>query len=611
MPAPILSIRDACVRFDKNYLFENLSLTVCEGDKIALVGKNGAGKTTLINVITGKCEPETGERQEKAGLTVGYLSQDILALPRDGTVRAYVLSGMKEENRGEDSAYMIDMAVRPLGLDPEASMATLSGGNIRRAALARALAEQPDILLLDEPTNHLDLETILWLESYLAGYGGALLCISHDRAFLAGVTNRVFWLDRGRLRVCAKGFAHFETWAQELLDNEARELHNREKTLVGELEWANRGVKARRKRNVRRLEMAKEEKDRLERDQASYRKATRRLKIPTVEADEGSRMLAEFYRVDKHFDDRKILEKFSLKIQITDRIGVIGKNGAGKTTFLRLLTGEEEQDAGKIKRALNLRTSYFEQHAMPPKPHATVKEILCPEGGDYLEAHGKTRHVCGYLKDFMFDPKDAESPFLSLSGGQRNRLMLAKTLAKPGNLLILDEPTNDLDADTLDNLQDIINAYGGGLVIVSHDRDFLDRTVDKIMAFEGEGVVDVYNGGYSDYLAARERAEEAAKAEEKKQRAPLFASVVKEPVREPAKKLSYTLQREWENLPGEIEKLEREKRDLDVALADGDFYNRDPDGFDKAVKDYDRIKKTLDEKENRWLELEEMREEKK
>ena len=609
MPAPILSIKDACVRFDRDYLFENLSLTVCEGDKIALVGKNGAGKTTLINVITGKCEPEAGERQEKSGLTLGYLSQDILKLPREGTVRQYVVAGMKEENRGEESAYMIDMAVRPLGLDPEAEMATLSGGNLRRAALARALAEEPDILLLDEPTNHLDLETILWLENYLASYSGALLCISHDRAFLAGVTNRVFWLDRGRLRVCGKGFRYFEEWAQELLDNEARELHNREKTLAGEIEWANRGVKARRKRNVRRLEMVSDEKERLEKDKAAYRKATRRLRIPAIDADEGSKILVEFYRVDKIFEaaagSRRILDKFSLKIQKTDRIGIIGKNGAGKTTFLRLIVGEEEHDAGKIKRAQTLKVSYFQQHAMPPKPQAIVKEILCPEGGEYLEAHGKQRHVCGYLKDFMFNPRDVDTPFLSLSGGQRNRLMLAKTLAKPGNLLILDEPTNDLDADTLDNLQEIIDSYGGALIIVSHDRDFLDKTVDKIMAFDGEGAIQIYNGGYSDYLAAKERETQ----EIKKPAKPVNATP--EPAKKPASpknsaKLSYKLQRELDNLPKEIAKLEAEKKALDEKLADAELYNRDPNAFDAAVKDYARVKSTLDEKELRWLELDEM-----
>jgi ATP-binding cassette subfamily F protein uup len=603
--APLLTIRDASVRFEKNYLFEQLSLTICEEDKIALVGRNGAGKTTLIRIVMRECEPESGERLEKPGLSVGYLSQDVSALPRTGTVFDYVSAGLKEENRTEECAYIAERAIHPLGIAPDDLMASLSGGQLRRAALARALAEAPDILLLDEPTNHLDIEAISWLEQYLAGYGGALLCISHDRAFLAGVTNKVFWLDRGKIRVCPKGFGHFEEWSAELLDQEARELHNREKSLAGELEWASRGPKARRKRNVRRLDMAASEKERLEKDQALYRRALKKIKVGKIETEDASRILAEFYRADKAFEANgkrtEILNKFSLKLMKDDRIGMIGRNGSGKTSFLKLLMGELEADAGTVKRAKNMTVSYFEQNATVQKPEITVQEVLCPEGGDYVNALGKERHVRGYLKDFMFDPKDADSPFFSLSGGQKNRLMLAKTLMKPGNLLILDEPTNDLDADTLDNLQEILASYPGALLIVSHDRDFLDRTVNKILSFEGNGVVECYTGGYSDYLAAKKRksaspalAEAKPKAEE--------APAAKRPNPQ-AGKLSYKVRRELEELPGKIAALEKEISALDEALADPGFYSRNPEGFDHAVRRYAEAKEELDAAETRWLEL--------
>lgn len=625
MSVPVLlSVKEASVRFGKEELFQNLEMYIREGEHIALVGKNGAGKTTLMRIITGAREPDSGERWLRQGARVGYLPQDVTAPPDDMTVKEFVAEGLKKRKPKDGDAggaveaheadYIAEIALTPLELLPDAKMSTLSGGQRRRAALARALAEEPDVLLLDEPTNHLDLEGIKWLENYLARYNGALLTVSHDRAFLGAVSNRVFWLDRGAIRVCPKGFSHFAEWSAELLDLEARELRNRERALELELEWATRGVKARRKRNERRKDEAFEEKEKLEKDKSLYRKATRKIGIPVIEAEETSKIIAEFYKAEKAFPlpgggEKKVMGRFSLKVQRGDRIGLIGRNGSGKSSFLKLLNGDLEPDAGKVKRARHLEFSYFEQNREGIKPGDTVRTALLPQGGDYIEVHGKERHICGYLKDYLFDPRIIDTPVSSLSGGQKNRLLLAKTLAKPGNVLILDEPTNDLDTDTLDRLQEILRAYQGTLLLVSHDRDFLDNCVDKILAFDGSGHIGVYNGGYSDYLAAVERGDEAPDAAAKAPK-PAGAAKEKTPAAKPKKasaKMSYKLEREYALLPGNIAALEKEIAELDNMLNDPELYGRDPALFDKTSARYGAAKEELDAAELRWLELDEMK----
>ncbi len=611
MAAPLLlSVKEACVRFQKTPLFENLSFNIHERSRIALVGKNGAGKSTLMNIITGARELDEGTRWQEQSVTIGYLHQDIT--PQEGrTVFEYIFEEIAGEER-ELHQYKVDIVAEALHLDVRAQMTRLSGGQLRRAGLARALVEEPDILLLDEPTNHLDLEAIEWLEGYLRGYRGTILCISHDRTFLANITNQIFWLDRGKLRVCPRGFAHFEEWSEMLLEQEERELKNRKSIVDQEVAWASKGVKARRKRNVRRLEQMREMRDQLKADQSAHRRASTKIKLEPPKNDEAtSKIVAEFYSVHKQFTDehgdvKKILNGFNLRIRHGDRIGILGKNGSGKTTFLKMLIGELEPDQGRVKRKKELQFAYFDQKRRDLNPEDSLRKTLVPSGGDYIDVMGKSRHVCGYLKDFLFDPGDAHIAVSTLSGGQKNRLMLAKILANPGTCLILDEPTNDLDMDTLDMLEETLINYDGTLIIVSHDRDFLDQTVTQILAFEGDGNIERVIGGYSDYLAMKERGDsiKATKSqkETKEEAAPEKPKV-------PAKKLSYKLQRELDQIPAKIEELEAEKAELGEKMADSEFYNRDQEGFFAATKRLERIDQKLALLEERWLELEAMREE--
>ena len=596
------------VRYSDVPVFEGLSFNIHERARIALVGKNGAGKSTLMNIITGAQDLDEGERWEEAGVTIGYLRQDIV--PREGeTVFDYIFTEIQGEER-ELHQYKVDMIAEALHLDVAAKMTQLSGGQLRRAGLARALVEEPDILLLDEPTNHLDLEAIEWLEGYLNSYRGTLLCVSHDRTFLGNITNQVFWLDRGAMRVSPRGFKHFEEWSTMLLEQEERELKNRKSAVALEVEWASRGVKARVKRNVRRLALVKEMRDQLKADESAYRRATAKVKLDAPkEVEASSKIVAEFYNVHKVFEDEgrrlTILNGFNLRIKRGDRIGILGKNGSGKTTFLKMLLKEMEPDQGRVKVRKELEFSYFDQKRSDLNPDDSLRKVLAPSGGDYIDVMGKQRHVCGYLKDFMFDPGRAYDTVKTLSGGQKNRLMLAKILANPKSCLILDEPTNDLDMDTLDMLEEILVQYKGTLIVVSHDRDFLDQTVTKILAFEGDGKIEQVIGGYSDYLAMKAGAEKPEVTKEKvpkKEKAEPVAVVEK-----PKKKLDYKSERELSKLPDKIAKVEEQVSALSEKLSDGDFYARDPDGFHDVTKELSEMQAKLERYETRWLELEEMR----
>lgn len=628
----LLSVQEGAIAYGDKVIFDDLSFSVLDGDKICLVGKNGAGKSTLMKVITADKDLDSGEYFLLQGTKVGYLQQEVR--PKKGqTIEQYVFEQLEQSGEAELHRYKVDKVIMPLGLDPGADMTSLSGGQLRRAALARALVEEPDILLLDEPTNHLDLDGIQWLEDFLKRYRGAVLCISHDKAFLANISNKIFWLDRGRMRTCPRGFAHFDEWSTQLMEQEARELKNRQKLLEAELEWASRGVPARRKRNIRRLGLVKEEKARLKRDMSSYRQAMRRIEVGEMEAAElGSRAVAEFFKASKTFTRPatehqpaatiEILKAFSLRIAKGDRIGILGKNGSGKTTFLRMLLGELKPDAGKVRLAREMTVSYFDQTRRDLEDHMTVQQVLCPQGGDYIDVMGKTRHVAGYLRDFMFDPAMREQRVGTLSGGQKNRLLLARVLANPQPLLILDEPTNDLDMDTLDMLEEILAEYKGTLIVVSHDRDFLDQTVTKILAFEGGGKIDGCVGGYSDFVAYKKRraarpdlddedaividdtprAKRVAKESEEKPQAAAAPAVLQ------PKRLTYKLQYELDHLPAKIEKLQEEIAGYTKQLQDPDFYNKDKDGFDTASRRLQRAQHQLGEAEHRWLELDDMRE---
>ncbi|MCB1782562.1 MAG: ABC-F family ATP-binding cassette domain-containing protein [Alphaproteobacteria bacterium] len=606
----ILSVEEADVLIGGKPFFEELTFHIHTGRKIALVGKNGAGKTTLMNIITGARDIDDGKRFVLPGVTTGYMRQHVD--PTTQSVMDFIFEGMSADTPEWDQTYKVEMVVAPLGLDVTARLCDLSGGQLRRAALARALVEEPDILLLDEPTNHMDLELIEWLENYLQGYRGALVCVSHDRAFLANITDRVFWLDRGKLKVSPRGFKYFEDWSREMLEQEGRALHNRAKRVEQEMEWANRGVKARVKRNVRRMSEAYAARDALEKDQKSYRRVVSKIELPPVSAEESAQNVADFFNICKSYGDKVILDRFNMRIKKKDRIGILGRNGAGKTTFLRMLTGEEKQDSGKIKMANNLTFSYFDQNRTQLDPEKTLKDNLCQTGSDYINVRGKQRHVCGYLKDFLFDPDDAWRAVSTLSGGQKNRLLLSKILANPGSMLILDEPTNDLDMDTLDMLTDILVQYDGTLFVVSHDRDFLDRVVTKTLAFEGDGQVEGIVGGYSDYIAFKKAQEKESappppERNEKSSKPQQQASSVPPQNEKPAAKLTFKLKHELEQLPKAIEKLEKEVTALEEAMSDPGLYMNDPAEFDRVSKRLPKAQGELDAAEMRWLELEEMR----
>ncbi len=600
----LLSVQDAAIAFNGKPIFEDLTFHIKDGERISLVGRNGAGKSTLMNIITGKLKLDSGEHWQLAGVSVGYLEQDIT--PKAGqTVFEYVFNGIEAESDDEKLLYeyRVDMVCEPLHLDKNAEMTILSGGQLRRAALARALVHEPEILLLDEPTNHLDLDVIEWLEEFLKGWRGALLIISHDKTFLENVSNRVFWLDRGKIRVSPRGFAHFEEWSTDLLEQERRELHNRSKWVEQESEWANRGVKARVKRNVARLARVREMREQLKKDQSSFRRVTRKIELPQITTEMSSKMICEFKQVCKSYDDKVILDHFNFRVMRKDRIGILGKNGTGKSTFLKLLLGLEQPDKGTIKLAKNLDISYFDQKRADLDLNKSLIGNLLPDGGDHIEVMGKLRHVRGYLKQFLFDPGRADDKAATLSGGQKNRLMLAKILANPGHILVLDEPTNDLDMDTMEMLEEIIANYDGTLFIVSHDRDFLDQTVTQILAFEGDGEVEHIIGGYSDYLEFRNK--------NKKKDEPVTKEVkktvpAKEEKPQERKKLTFKEKYALENLPKEIEKLEGEVADLTKQLGDPAFYQQDPKAFSKAAEKLERKKREIDEKEFQLLELEDV-----
>lgn len=606
----ILSVRDALVSFGDIPIFKDLTFNIHEGSRISLVGKNGAGKSTLMNIVTGARDLDDGERWILEGITIGYLQQDVKFRPGQ-TVYDFIFESFDPDAEQWLKDYKIDMVVTPLDLHIDDRMEVLSGGQLRRAALARALVEEPDLLLLDEPTNHLDLAVIEWLEDFLKNYRGSLICVSHDRTFLANISNSIFWLDRGRLKVCPKGFAHFEEWSEMLIDQERRELANRQKFVEQESEWASRGVKARRKRNVRRVEQVREAREQLKADLSAFRKMMGKIKVEVGDVEMTSRIVCEFYNVSKSFiedgREKTILKNFHLRIQKGDKIGILGKNGSGKTSFLKMLVGELEPDSGSIKRKKELEFSYFDQKRKDLKDDITLWKTLCPEGGDHVDVMGKPRHVCGYLKDFLFDPAKAHNYVGTLSGGQKNRLMLAKILANPKTCLILDEPTNDLDMDTLDMLEDILSQYKGTLIVVSHDRDFLDQTVTKIIAFEGEGKIDGVIGGYSDYLEKVKHRKDEEVEEESARKAVKKAETPAAP-KGPAKKLSFKLQHELDTLPGKIEEMQNSIEHLTNILADPSFYGRDPQAFLKVSADLERLKDELSAGETRWLELDAMRE---
>ena len=603
----LLALEDITLTMGTKLLFEGLNLHILEGDKICLVGRNGAGKTTLMRLITQDLERDAGKRFQLPGSRIGYLAQQVDFDPAM-RVREFVQLGLPPAERGEESLHRADIVLSPLDLDPAAPMGHLSGGQLRRAALAQALVAEPDVLLLDEPTNHLDLTAIQWLEQYLARTKSAVVCVSHDRTFLSSFSRKVFWIDQGAVRTCPTGYAGFDDWQEQIMEQEARTLANMQKKLEQEEAWTQGGISARRKRNQRRMNELRRLREKIRTDKEALKKKQATIELDPLASTAGSKIVAEFKHVTKRFvrDGKtiKIMDDFSLKIIKGDRIGILGKNGSGKSTFLKLLIGELEPDAGLVYRSKKMELAYFDQHRSQLDPKKTLWKTLAPNS-DYVffgqGEHRRHKHVAAYLKDFMFDPKRAKDDVGTLSGGMQNRLMLAKTLINPGNLMILDEPTNDLDMDTLDMLQGILADYEGTLIIVSHDRDFLDRTVTEVLAFEGDGDIASYFGGYSDYIAAVGGKAKAADAKPKaKEEAPPTAVDSPKP-----SALTFAQTHELKALPTRITTLEQQIYELTQQMEDPALYTQNPDLFDKIMKALPRLQAELDAAEARWLELEE------
>ena len=593
----IFSLRDVDVRFGKKEIFNNLHLNIHRNDLIALVGKNGVGKTTLMKIIMGNQELDNGELWSYPNLKISYFTQNF-EIDFSKTVEEEIMKViLKDEEK-----FKIDMYCHNLNLNKKEKINNLSGGQKRRIFLIKSLIPDSDIILLDEPTNHLDLECIEWLENHLRELNKAMLCVSHDRTFLSNFTNKVFWLDRGDLKISPKGFKNFDNWSEELLNQEARELRNRKQFVNLEVEWAQRGVKARVKRNVKRLERAKQLKAQLEKDESSYRFAIQSTKpIVFKPSSDNSRFVAEFFKVTVKYpkSSNKILKDLSVKITKNDRIGLLGKNGTGKSTFLKTLIGELEASSGNIKLKKNLEFSYFDQLRNNLNSNKSLKEILVPNGGDYLSVQGKERHVCSYLKDFQFDPKRVNDTILSLSGGQQNRLLLSKVLSNPKTGLILDEPTNDLDLETMDLLTEMLANYKGTLLIVSHDRDFLDQTVNKIMYFEEGGKVSMFLGGYSDFLNHQSNQKQVNQEKKK---------ILRSKKNKSNDKLSFKFKFELEKIPNEIAEIEEEISLIKNELKDNNLYISNPNRFEEITNKLIILEQEYEKKEARWLELLEMEE---
>ena len=592
----IFSLREVEIKFGKKTIFQNLDLNLHKSDKIALVGKNGVGKSTLMKTISGEQDLDNGIIWNFPDLKVSYFNQKFEKI-NNSTILESLKDLINEKNK-----HYIDIFCERLNLNKLSDINSLSGGQVRKVYLIRSLLRESDVLLLDEPTNHLDLECIQWLENYLRDINKTILCVSHDRTFLSNFTNKVFWLDRGKLRVSPNGFKNFDRWSEELLDQEYRELKNRKQFVNIELEWANKGVKARVKRNEKRLRRAKDLKMQLEKDEASYRSAIKSLKpqISKKSVDQ-SKFIAEYMDADVKYPNQKdnVFEKLSIKIAKNDRIGLLGKNGTGKSTFLKTLLNEVKITGGKLKLKKNLEFSYFDQMRNDLNGRKSVKDILVPSGGDYLKVQGKDRHVCSYVKDFQFDPKNVNHTIQTLSGGEQNRLLLAKVLANPKTGLILDEPTNDLDLETLDLLTEMLSNYKGTLLIVSHDRDFLDQTVNKILHFDTNGKVSLFLGGYSDFLKSQTKKSTNKKAKKNN-------NLVDQPNK--SLKLSYKYQYELDNLPKEINLIQEELSIITNELKKSNIYLENHDRYLEITKKMEKLSKELAIKENRWFQVLEIEE---
>ena len=574
-------------------------MSVSAGERLCLVGRNGSGKSTLLKIAAGLIEPDEGEVFVQPGATVRYLPQE----PDFGdakTVREFIEAGLAPG----DDVHFADRMLATLGLSGDEDPAKLSGGERRRAAIARALAPRPDILMLDEPTNHLDLPVIEWLERTLKGMRSAIVMISHDRRFLENLSDAVVWLDRGRTMRLDKGFGEFEAWRDEILEQETTERHKLDRKIHSEMQWLAKGVTARRKRNMGRLRALHD----LRRHRKEQRAQAGTVNITASDAESSGKRVIEARGISKRYGDRTVVDNFSIRVLRGDRVGIVGPNGAGKTTLINMLTGTLKPDTGSVKLGTTLEIATLDQGREALAPGTTLQDALTGGSGDSVTVGGEQRHVIGYMKDFLFDPSQARTSVSALSGGERGRLMLARAMTRPSNLLVLDEPTNDLDLDTLDLLQEMIADYAGTVILVSHDRDFLDRVVTSTVNYEGDGHWQEYAGGYADMVVQRGRGIEASSKSETKKAGGGGRKQSNAP-RPSRAKMTFKDKHALETLPGRIAQLEADISRLETALADPDLFNRDPDAFQDTSDALTKAVEDLSASEDEWLRLEALREE--
>ncbi len=602
MAAPLLLLQDIGLTFGGAPLLDGAELSVGAGERLCLVGRNGAGKSTLLKIAAGLVEADTGTRFLQPGVTVRYLPQEP-DLAGFATTRAFVEAGL---GPGDDP-HRARLLLAQLGLTGEEDPARLSGGESRRAALARTLAPDPDILLLDEPTNHLDIAAIEDLEETLGGARAAMVMISHDRRLLERLGRSTVWLDRGKTRRLDQGFAAFEAWRDTVLAEEELDRHKLDRTIAREEDWLRYGVTARRKRNQARLRTLHEL-----RSERIRRKANAPAGLVTLAVQDArlsGKLVIEAEGVSKRYGDRTIVRDLDLRVERGNRVGIVGPNGAGKTTLLNLLTGTAEPDSGSVRLGANMEIATLDQGRASLDPEATVTEVLTGGRGDTVLVNGEARHVVGYMKDFLFRPEQARAPLKALSGGERGRLMLARALARPSNLLVLDEPTNDLDLETLDLLQEMLAGYPGTLLLVSHDRDFLDRVVTSTLCSDGDGVWTEYAGGYSDMVAQRDRGIGGNPVAHARKAAPRPARKTAAVRPEPKRRLTFADRHALKTLPPRIETLGAEIRSLEHALADPDLFRRNPQAFAASTTALAAARTDLAEAEEQWLRVEILREE--
>jgi ABC transport system ATP-binding/permease protein len=606
MAPPLLTLQQIALSFGGTALLTDAEISVSAGERLCLVGRNGSGKSTLLKIAAGLVAPDSGRRFLQPDARVAYLPQEP-DFSGFATALDYVEAGLGSIEAGGDQHHRARLLLNDLGLTCDEDPRLLSGGEGRRVALARVLAAEPDILLLDEPTNHLDLPAIEWLEAELSALRSALVLISHDRRFLQNLSRRTVWLDRGVTRAFDRGFGEFEAWRDQMLEEEEQKAHKLERKIVAEEDWLRYGVTARRKRNQKRLAtllgLRRERSD----ERHSHNRATSTVKLAATDAELSGKRVIEAKGIAKSLDERPIVKDLSLRILRGDRLGIVGANGAGKTTLINLLTGALPPDAGSLRLGTNLAMATLDQKRASLDPQTSLKDALTGGGSDFVEVAGSRRHVMGYMKDFLFGPEQARMPIGRLSGGERGRLMLARALALPSNLLVLDEPTNDLDLETLDLLQEMLADYAGTLILVSHDRDFLDRVATSVLVSEGEGRWVEYAGGYTDMVAQRGAGVGARSAPERVAAKPKAPAAAKEP--KVKRKLSFKEKHALETLPKRIEELQATAAKFKSVLADVDLYARDPARFSKLSEGLAKTETDLAAAEDEWLELEMLREE--